>query len=79
MRFEYWNEAYVFIGTFFVLMLLPCFGVAFIGYRMIEKLGQFPSKTPAIQLSIFLQLVATEVICFSLILTYFKILSTANP
>lgn len=78
MHFEYWNEAYIFIGIFFFLMLLPCIGVTIIGYRMIEKLGQFPSKTPAIQLSIFLQLVATEVVCFGLILLYFSVLSTAN-
>lgn len=78
MSFEYWQEAYIFIGTFFFLMLLPCVGVAFIGFKMIEKLGQHPSKTPAIQLSIFLQLVATEVVCFTLILLYFRVLSTAN-
>ena len=78
MHFEYWHEAYIFIGVFFFLMLLPCVGVAYIGFKMIEKQGQFPSKTPAIQLSIFLQLVVTEVICFSLILTYFNVLSTAN-
>ena len=78
MRFEFWPEAYKFIGIFFFLLLVPCIGIAIIGYRMIDKLGHFPSKTPAIQLSIFLQLVATEVISFGLILLAYQIVSTAN-
>ena len=78
MRFEYWSEAYIFIGIFAVLLFLPCVVVAILGYQMIDKLGHYPSKTPAIQLSIFLKLVVTEVVSFGLILVFYRILSTAN-
>ena len=78
MHFEYWYEAFIFIGIFSFLMLVPCVGVAVIGYKMIQKLGHFPSKTPAIQMSIVLQLVLTEVVAFTLIMIFYQIFSRAN-
>ena len=79
MHFQYWSEAYILIGIFAFLMIVPCVGVAIIGYKMIDKLGFFPSKTPVIQMSIFLQLVLTELISFGLILVFYRVFSTANP
>ena len=78
MQFEYWYEGFIFIGIFFILILIPCIGVAIIGYQMIQKLGHFPSKTPAIQMSIIAQLVITEIISFSLLLLFYHIFSRAN-
>ena len=78
VHFEYWYEAFIFIGIFAFLMIVPCVGVAVIGYRMIEKLGHFPSKTPFIQMSIFFALVSIEVFSFGLILLFFKFFSAAN-
>ena len=75
MHFEYWSEGVVFILIFLFLIVLPCTGVAWIGYRMIHRLGQFPSKTPEIQLSIFFQLIAIELVYFGMIYVFIRIFS----
>jgi hypothetical protein len=69
------NEtAVVFIFIFLVLMAIPCAGVAVIGYRLITRLGTFPSKTPALQMSVLLRLIVLEVVSFTLLLVFFKVL-----
>lgn len=68
------STALLFIIIFFVLMFIPCLGVGWLGYKLITRLGQYPSKTPAIQLSIMLKLVIVEVVSLTLILLLFKIL-----
>ena len=76
MKFEYWGEGVAFILIFLGIIAVPCVGVALIGYRMLNKLGHFPSKTPAIQMSIFLKLIVIEVISFAMILFFYKIFSS---
>ena len=68
------STALVFIIIFYVLMLIPCLGVGWLGYKLITRLGRYPSRTPAIQLSIMLKLVIVEVVSLTLILLMFKIL-----
>lgn len=67
MRYEYWDAGILLVIGFFILMIIPCVSVAVIGYRMITKLGQYPSKTPEIQMSIWLKLLIIEVFSFGLI------------
>ncbi len=76
MHFEYWGEGIKFIIIFFFLMTIPCVGTALIGYRMLSKLGSFPSKTPFIQMSIFLKLIAIEVVSFILLIAFYNIFAT---
>ncbi len=64
----------IFVLIFLVLVTIPCLGVGWIGARLINKLGRYPSKTPAIQLSVMAQLVVIEVVSFTLLLLFFKIL-----
>ena len=71
MRFEYGSQAILLIFLFLGIIAFPCILVARIGYRMINKLGQFPSKTPEIQMSIFLKLVIVEVISFSFLYGFY--------
>ena len=68
------SAAAIFVAIFFVLVLIPCIGIAWIGTRLINKLGRYPSKTPAIQLSVVLQLAVLEIGSWTLILLFFKIL-----
>ena len=68
------STAFVFILIFYILMLIPCLGVGWIGYKLITKLGRYPSKTPAIQVGVMLKLIIVEVVSISLILLIFKIL-----
>jgi len=68
------NVAAVFILIFYVMIIIPCVGVSVIGYKLIDKLGRFPSKTPAIQMGVLVKLVVVEVVSFTLLLSFFKAL-----
>jgi hypothetical protein len=69
------GTAQIFIVIFFILILVPTAGAAWLGYKLIDNLGRFPSKTPAIQLGIMFKLVVLEVVSLTLILIFFKVLS----
>lgn len=75
MHFEYWSEGILFIFIFLALISIPCIGVALIGYRMINKLGRFPSRTPEIQMSIFLKLILIEAVSFGMIYLFYRFFS----
>ena len=71
------GAALIFIGVFYILILIPCVGIGWLGYDLLDRLGRFPSKTPAIQMSVLLKLVLIEVVSLTLILIFFKALSTS--
>ena len=73
MRYEYWNTGILLIIGFLFLMIVPCVSVAIIGYRMLTKLGTYPSKTPEIQMSICLKLFLIEAFSFGLIYIFYTI------
>ena len=68
------SVALIFIVIFWFLLLVPCIGAGWLGYKLIDKLGRYPSKTPAIQTGILLKLVVVEVVSFAMLLTFFKAL-----
>mgnify|MGYP001579751869 CR=1 FL=1 len=68
------SVAIIFVIIFTILMAIPCAGVAWIGSRLINQLGRFPSRTPAIQLSVVLKLTVLEVVSWTLLLLFFKVL-----
>ena len=49
MVFKYWFEGLVVVLLFIVMVGLPCTLVAIFGSKMINDLGNFPTKTPGIQ------------------------------
>lgn len=73
--FDLWTESFIFASIYSVLILVPCVLVAFLGRKMVNQLGHYPTKTPAIQMSIFFQLVVIEVITFTLMLTFYHFFS----
>ena len=68
------KAAFVFMLIFWLLMLIPCVGVGWLGKKMIDELGRYPSKTPAIQTGILFKLAVIEIVSVSLILSFFKAL-----
>lgn len=68
------SAAFIFIAIFFILILIPSLGVGWLGFKLIQKLGRWPSKTPAIQLDVLVKLAIVEVVSLTLILLLFKIL-----
>jgi TRAP-type C4-dicarboxylate transport system permease small subunit len=69
------SAALVFILIFCTCVLIPCVAIGWVGKNLIHRLGHFPSKTPAIQMSILFKLVVIEVVSMSLILLLFKALT----
>jgi len=68
------GAALAFVAIFFILITIPCVGVGWVGYRLMTRLGRFPSKTPAIQMSVLFKLIILEVVSWTLLLLFFKVL-----
>jgi len=75
VEFNLWGESFIFAVIFAFIILVPCVLVAFIGTRMIDRLGRYPTKTPVIQMSILVPLVAIEIVTFALMLGFYRFFS----
>lgn len=65
----------VLIGLFFLAVNIPCIAIVWLGNKFFDQIGRYPSKTPAIQMSIALNIIMIEVVAFTLFLILFKVLS----
>lgn len=72
------SSALILVGLFFIGIAVPCILVAWIGFKFIGQLGQYPSKTPSIQMSICLKLFIIEVATFTVLFALFKVLAPAE-
>jgi len=69
------GAALVLFAMFFVIIAIPCVGVAVLGWNLANRLAFYPSKTPAIHLSVILKLVILETISFGLLMFLYHILA----
>jgi hypothetical protein len=53
----------------------PCVSVAFLGTRLIDHIGQYPSKSAKRQMIVCIQLLIVEIISFSILAVFFHIFS----
>jgi len=67
--------ALILIGIFSVIILLPCIGISILGTNLMEKIGRYPSKTPAFQINTFIKIFILEIISFGLLILVFFVLS----
>ena len=65
----------MFVAIFYGIILFACVGVGWIGKNMLDQLGRYPSKTPAIQMGVLFKLVVVEVVSMTLIVLFFKALT----
>ena len=75
MGFTYWYEAFIFILFFSVIIALPCVVVALIGTRMVNDMGNFPTKAAQIQSSACWKVLLVEIVSFVLLVVFFQIFS----
>ena len=73
--FDLWIESAIFGSIYSVIIIIPCVLVALFGRKMIEKLGQFPTKTPVIQMSIFWKLLLIETFTFAALISFYFVFS----
>ena len=70
---ETWVAGLILISVVLVIVAIPCFFVSFLGYQMLHRLAYFPSKNPAIQMSIFLWLIVVEIASIVMLITFYHI------
>jgi hypothetical protein len=75
MRFQFWHEGLIFIGCFFVMVGLPCLLTAILGTRLIDNLGQWPSRSAKLQLGICVQLLLVEIFTFAMLAAFYRVFS----
>ncbi len=67
--------ALILLGLFSFVILVPCIGTAILGVGLLKKIGRYPSKTPAFQISTFMKLAVLEIISFGMMAMLYHILT----
>jgi len=65
------------IGVFWILIGIPCFIVAFWGSKMVNDLGNFPTKSAKIQISVW-WIYLVEFLFLFLLIAYGAFLYNSN-
>ena len=74
MGFKHWFQGLEMIGMFMVAVALPCFFVGLWGSKMINELGNHPSRSAQIQASSGWKIFLVEMISFLLLIGIFALL-----
>ncbi len=69
------QEGLVLMMVVFFAVGVPSMAAGWLGRNLLERLGRYPSKTPAIQLSVLLKLAVLELVSFTILLAILKVLS----
>ena len=75
MGFRYWYEGIIFIVVFGALILVPCFLTMVIGSKMVNDLGNFPTKSAQFQRSACWKVFVVEIVAFFFLAVFFHILN----
>ena len=71
MGFTHWYEALIFILVFSAIVGVPCFAVAVIGTRMVNELGNFPTKAAQIQSGASWKVLIIAIVSFFFLSAFF--------
>lgn len=74
-KFGYWHEGLIFIVVFSIVLAIPCVAIAYLGSKLIQNLGQYPSKSAKFQIATALPLLGTMILSFGLFALFFHIFS----
>lgn len=74
-HFQYWHEGFAFIGVMLIIVGFPCVAVGILGSRLIDHMGQYPSRSARLQMSVCIQLLLIEIVSFLLLALFFHIFS----
>lgn len=67
MGFKHWFQGLEVVIMFLVVVALPCFFVGLWGSRMINQLGNHPSKSAQIQAAAGWKIFVVEIVSFALL------------
>ena len=68
-----WLGSLIFVGVWLVIIGLPCFFMAIIGKKVIDRIRYYPSQAPVIQMKYLAPLVFLEVVTFLLLVGFYKL------
>jgi len=71
MGFQHWFQGIEIIGMFLIVVALPCFFIGLWGARMINDLGNFPTRSRQIQISAGWKIFLVETVSFFLLIGLF--------
>ena len=74
-KFSYWHEGLIFTIIFLMVMTVPCVLIAFLGSRLIDDLGQRPTRGVKAHLDMALPLLGTMVLSFGMLVVFYKFFS----
>jgi len=74
-NFQYWHEGLKFIGFIFIVVAVPCVAVAILGVRLINHIGQYPTRSAKLQTGVCLQLLVVQVVSFLMLALFFHVFS----
>ena len=75
MGLRNWLQGLEMISMFLVIISLPCFFIGLWGTKMINELGNHPSKRARIQASGSWKILLMEIFCFMLLIGLYIFLS----
>ena len=78
MGFQNWLQGLILVTLFLVILGLGCFFIALWGSKMINDLGNAPTKSAQIQMSISWKILIVEVLTFSLLIALYSFLNYLN-
>ena len=68
-----WVGSLIFVGIWLVIIGLPCFCMAIIGKKLIDRIGYYPSQAPVIQMKYLVPLLFLEATTFLLLVGFYKL------
>ncbi len=71
--FPLWVEGLTFIVMFFFVIGFACFWVALLGSRMINDIGNHPTKSAQLQFTTAWKLMLIELVAFALLVAFYMI------
>lgn len=74
-KFTYWYEGLIFIAIFMVVMAIPCVLIVFLGSRLINQLGQYPTKSGKINVDVALPLLGSMFVSFGMLFLFYRYFS----
>jgi len=76
MGFKYWYEGLILVFFFFLIIGIPCSFVAIHGSKMINDIGNFPTKTAKIQTRGWYWVIIIEIVSFVLMAVFLRVFSS---
>ena len=74
VAFDLWRQALIFGSVYFFIILISCLLTLFMGLKVINQLGRYPTRAPQILMRSCFPFICLVVMTFGLMLGFFHII-----